>query len=100
MSAIIDIERTHLASTGARYRVWHEGEILLESTRNPLCDAARALVAQGVTGRLQMRRLGATRIDAEGLIAVLATVTVSEGQESGPRFAKWSPYRPAEAEAV
>lgn len=92
MSAIIEIEPTHVTSTGQRYRVWCDGSVLIESTREPLCNSARALVERGVTGRLQMRRRGRHQIDAEGLIAVLATLTVTEGQITGPRFAKWSPH--------
>lgn len=92
MSAIIEIEPTHVTSTGQRYRVWHDDAVLIESTREPLCNSARALVERGVTGRLQMRRRGRHQIDAEGLISVLATLTVTEGQISGPRFAKWSPH--------
>lgn len=99
MSAIIDIERTHVTSTGGRYRVWHDGAVLIESAREPLCEAARALVKKGVTGRLQMRRLGSEQIDMSGLIAVLAPLTVSEGQTSTPRLSKWSEYDRSEASA-
>jgi hypothetical protein len=92
MSAVIDIERTHIAGSGARYRVWFDGDVLVDSSREPMCEAARALVDRGVTGRLQVRRLGSKRIDCEGLIAVLAARTVTEGQAHGPRFVKWSPH--------
>lgn len=97
MSAIIDIEPTHVTGSGQRYRVYHDGDVLVESCRVPLCDGARALVEKGVTGRVQMRRAGSHEIVMQGLIAVLATMTVSEGQLSGPRFAKWSPHWAAEA---
>lgn len=96
MSAVIDIQRTHVTASGARYRVWHDGLILIESAREPLCSGARALVEKGVTGRVQMRRLGSEQIDMEGLIAVLAAKTVGEGQEASVRFAKWSPYEASE----
>lgn len=92
MSAIIEIEPTHFTSTGQRYRVFHDGKVLVESCREPLCSGARALVEKGVTGRVQMRRVGRQQIDMEGLIAVLATKTVTEGQVATPRFAKWSPH--------
>ncbi|KFB11058.1 hypothetical protein [Nitratireductor basaltis] len=97
MSAIIEIERTHATASGERFRVWHEGEILVKSCREPLCDGARALVAKGVTGRVQMRRKGSDQIDMQGLIAVLATQTVTEGQSSGPRFTKWFQHWASEA---
>lgn len=92
MSAVIEIEPARLTSSGQRYRVWHNSEVLLESVRDPLTNAARALIDKGVTGRLQMRRRGRPQIDAQGLIAVLATQTVSESQKSGPRFTKWVPF--------
>lgn len=97
MSAIIDIEATHVTGSGQRYRVYHDGEVLIESCREPLCDGARALVEKGVTGRVQMRRAGSHEITMQGLIAVLAAKTVSEGQISGPRLVRWSPHWAAEA---
>ena len=100
MSAIIDIECTHVTASGERYRVWHDGEVLIKSCREPLCDGARALVEKGVTGRVQMRRLGNSRIDMQGLIAVLATMSVTEGQDQSVRFAKWSPHWASESEAA
>lgn len=92
MSAIVDIEQIKIGARGYRYRVWHDGEVLVENTGEAMGAAARALVQKGVTGRMQMRRLGSPMIDMEGLIAVLATLTVSEGNDHGPRFAKWKPH--------
>jgi hypothetical protein len=92
MSAIIEIECSHTTASGSRYRVWHDGSVLLESCRDPLTDGARALVKRGVTGRVQMKRVGSSSIDMHGLIAVLATRTISEGQTSIPRFAKWAEF--------
>lgn len=92
MSAIVDIEQIKIGARGYRYRVWHDGEVLVENTGEAMGAAARALVAKGVTGRMQMRRLGSSMIDMEGLIAVLATLTVSEGNDHGPRIVKWKPH--------
>ena len=92
MSAIIDIEVAKYAPSGIRYRVWHDGEILIKSAREPLFEACRELVNLGVTGRVQMRRLGHERIDMECLIAVGATLTIVEGNDSGPRVAKFVAY--------
>lgn len=90
MSAIVDVEFSHTTPTGERWRVFHDGELLLKSCREPLFDGARALVAKGVTGRIQTRRNG--MICMEGLIAVCATLTVTEGQTHGPRIVKWSSH--------
>lgn len=92
MSAVIEIENTHTTTSGSRYRIWHDGAVLIESCREPLTDGARALVKKGVTGRVQMRRVGDKGFDMQGLIAVLATLTVSEGQMGIPRFTKWSEF--------
>lgn len=99
MSAIIECQCTHYTSSGGRYRVYHDGEVLLKSCRDPLHDAARALVDKGVTGRLQMKHVGSPMIEMEGLIAVLATLTVVEGQSTSARLGKWAPHW-AQKEAV
>ena len=38
--------------TGYVYSVIYEGQLLVERSRDPECDAARALVAKGITGEL------------------------------------------------
>ena len=89
MSAEIKIEVRGYSATGVRYRVFHDGAILIESCRNPFLDAARALSKNNVTGRLRMSRVGSDQIDAEGLIAILATKTISETERHGPRIVKF-----------
>ena len=39
---------------GYRYSVIFRGELLVDRSRDPECDAARALVAKGIAGRLTM----------------------------------------------
>jgi hypothetical protein len=39
---------------GYRYSVLFQGELLVERSRDPGCDAARALLAKGITGKLTM----------------------------------------------
>jgi hypothetical protein len=39
---------------GYRYSVIHDGKLLVDRSREPECDAARALLAQGITGKLTM----------------------------------------------
>jgi hypothetical protein len=41
-------------SAGYRYSVIFRGKLLVERSRDPECDAARALVAKGITGKLTM----------------------------------------------
>ena len=53
---------------GCRYRVLYGGEIMIWDTWNPEYDAARALVANGVTGKVEVWREGkvASTMDIEG----------------------------------
>jgi hypothetical protein len=37
-----------------RYSVLFDGKLLVERSRDPECDAARALLAKGITGRLTL----------------------------------------------
>ena len=39
---------------GYVYSVIHDGKLLVERSRDPECDAARALLAKGITGKLVM----------------------------------------------
>ncbi len=98
MSAIVDIEKIRVGGTGARYRVWCDEKVIIESSKEPLTESARLLSSRGVTGRLRLRRKGMEGWDIEGLISVLANLTISEGNEKGPRFVKWVPYLPNQTE--
>jgi len=44
----------HWTGSGYRYSVLFQGELLLERSRDPECDAARALEARGITGKLTL----------------------------------------------
>jgi hypothetical protein len=63
----------------------------VENSRDPECDAARALLAQGVTGKLTLcdgkTDIPRTIIDIE----MAAKLTVREDRSRGPRFVKWKP---------
>jgi len=87
----IDIEPRGLGDSGHRYRVIHNGVTLIESTKNPEFDAARALLAKGITGRLEIWRQGAS--DRAILLDIrrAAELTVEDGDKAGPRFTRWQP---------
>ena len=78
---------------GQYYRVYFQDSVLLEDTWNPEFEACRALVARGVTGRLEVWRAGATY---PGLvfpdIEVGARWTVVENDKDGPIIKRWVPY--------
>jgi hypothetical protein len=55
----ITIEPTSIrGERGQYYRVYFEGAVLIEDTWNPEFEACRALVARGITGRLETWRAG------------------------------------------
>jgi hypothetical protein len=86
------IELTSYGQAGARYRVTTEaGRVLVASSRTPALDAARALLAEGVTGRLQVWRPSGTSPAMNVDIERAATLTVLEGDRQGPRFGAWKP---------
>jgi hypothetical protein len=86
----IAVEVTGYGSRGPIYRVLHGGEVLLEGCRCPLFEACRALLAKGITGRLELRRSGKASWDVAVDIAVGAKLTVIETETEGPRLGKWS----------
>src|SRR5215475_846180 len=83
------IEATYLGAHGQRYRVIHNGITLIESTKYPEFDSARALLAQSIVGQIEVWRYGtsfpATRFD----IQRFAKLTVSETDRDGLRITRW-----------
>src|SRR5262245_31178869 len=72
---------------GYRYSVIFRGELLIERSRDPECEAARAMLAKGFTGTLLMLdgKTGKPRILIN--IEKAAGLTTEEGPR-GPRFVK------------
>lgn len=89
----IDIEETHLTASGQRYRVLHEGAVIVESTKDPEHDAARELLARGadVDAILVARGTSAR-------LGHLAATRTAEGEMHGPRTVAWVPYFGPEAD--
>src|SRR5262245_5197129 len=83
------IEATGLGASGLRYRVTHNGVTLIESTKNPEFDSARALLAQGIVGQLEVWRRGASSPAMRLDIEKGARLTVEEGDVEGLRFVLW-----------
>lgn len=92
MTTKVFIERTKIVTDGARYRVTREdGTTLIEGSRVPEHDACRALLAEGVTGKLAIWRKGKSHPDMFLDIERAAGRTVSEGKD-GIAFRKWKPF--------
>jgi hypothetical protein len=86
----IEIAPTRLGGRGQIYAVHHLGEPLLES-RTPILAACRALLAKGITGRLEVCRPGRQHADAHVDIFKGAGWMISE-DDRGLRLQKWAPY--------
>jgi len=83
------IEAIGLGGRGQRYRVTHQGATLIESTRNPEFDSARALLAQGIVGEVEVWRHGAISPAMRFNVENAAKLTIEEGDRTGPRFVPW-----------
>src|SRR5262245_60970354 len=74
--------------TGYVYSIIYDGHLLIERSRDPECDAARALLAKGLTGKLTLcdgeTGMPRTIID----IQKAAGLMTSEENRSGLRFRK------------
>ena len=77
---------------GQYYRVHYEGAPLIDETWNPEFEACRVLLARGITGRLEVWRVGRDHPDMLVRdIAKAAKWTVVENESHGPRFVRWKP---------
>jgi hypothetical protein len=90
MSAHLD-PAIGLGASGERYCVTHNGVTLIESTKNPEFDSARALLALGIFGRIEVWRRGASSPAMRLDIEKCARLTVEEGDCEGLRFVPWRP---------
>ena len=75
-------------TVGYRYSVIFRGKLLVERSRDPECDVARALVAKGITGKLTLLdgKTGKPRIIID--IEKADRLTAEEGP-NGPRFRRF-----------
>ena len=85
---------------GYRYSVLYGGKLLVERSRDPETDAARALLAKGITGKLTLcdGKTGKPRtvIDIEKAAGLVTTEENRSGLRfrKPPRGADNSPYSP------
>jgi hypothetical protein len=76
---------------GPQYSVSFEGQQIVATSVTPFLDAARALKARGLTGRLEMWDHERPYPRMRGDIEKAAGLRVKEGDES-PKFAPWVPF--------
>jgi hypothetical protein len=57
-----------------RFDVWHDGELICDSTLTPLCSAARVLLSRGIDPgiMLEKTRRGSDRVDMRAPIGLAA----------------------------
>jgi hypothetical protein len=75
---------------GHLYNVTFDGELIVEHSRDPETDLARALKARGLTGMVDMLDGATGRLRAIINIEKAARLKVEEGP-NGPRFVKYRP---------
>jgi len=86
------LSRLHVTSTGPRYSVSYNGEVIVSSSRDPERDACRALMARGITGQMRTRWQGSQHWAMAMDIEWGAARRTEENGGTGPRTAPWSPH--------
>jgi hypothetical protein len=93
-STRVELEPIGLTEHGRHDRVTYAGETLVEGRRNPIFDACRALLARGITGRLEVWRRGKTTADMQLDIERGAGLAICETATVSLRIVPWQPWRP------
>lgn len=89
----VDIEPSLSSGERAqRYRVWHEGAVLIEDTWNPEYDACRALLAKGTVGRMEVWSRGGAYARSRVDIAKGAKLTIRENDKRGPELVRYREF--------
>ncbi len=88
----VTLERVGTNARGDLWRVTHDGIVIVESSRVPEYDAARALAALGLAGTIETRHAGSAIVSMRLDISKAATLTVIENDRSGPRLGLWQPF--------
>jgi hypothetical protein len=81
------------ANNRASFSAELNGDVIVESSEQPKCDAARVLHRQGFPDDtiLIFRHDGANHESMRGPLGVWRTLRVRE-DKNGPRFVKWEPF--------
>src|SRR4051812_48252108 len=103
MTAVIFIGQPRFSSRGSRYDVRLRadgehvhgdvnGEVIVTGSLVPFFNAARALVARGITGRLEMWDVEGSYPRLAGDIANVARLAIEETETTGPKVRHWRPF--------
>lgn len=90
----IEVEPSHMTGGGQRWKVFHDGAVIIESSKDPESDAARFLFEAGadLDDRLIVRHRGNPTISFDVRLGAFAGTATSEGSSGGPRRVPWTPY--------
>jgi hypothetical protein len=87
--------KARLHGTGSNYAVIFEGKLLVERSRDPECDAARALLARNITGTVKL--LDANTGAHRSTVKVEKAAKLRTYDDSrGLGFERWKPFQPLE----
>lgn len=91
--AAIRIEIVETPPRRGRFTARLGGRVILESSRQPLLDAARILLAGGFapSTRIAMRHAGENHDALTSTVGAAAKLTVKDGSDGRPRFRPWMP---------
>jgi hypothetical protein len=80
-------------ATPGLFGVEYTGTVIVEASRSPICDAARALHALGHSddGMMVARHHGSDIVSMRGPLRAWRRLTVREDR-AGPRFVRWEPF--------
>jgi hypothetical protein len=89
-----ELEAGKLTHNGRRYAVYHEGKLLIKSTRDPEYAACRVLRDQGYTGKVGYFTKGGTQLRSSinDLIAGAGLTTV-DPNKGIPYVTKHTPFK-------
>jgi hypothetical protein len=82
------------STRGQLFDGWVDGRFLVKRSTTPLCDAARALLAEGVdpATKIVMRHANSPDDALRSTVGVVAGLTVKDDSVGKPVFRKWEPY--------
>jgi hypothetical protein len=91
-TSVIDVVLRPKATPGL-FGVEISGTVLIESSRSPICDAARELHALGYRddSLLVVRHHGSDVVSMRGPLWAWRRLTVREDR-NGPRLVRWEPF--------
>ena len=77
----------HSIDRGRKWNVEFDGELIVENSKDPECDTARALLARGITGKVEVIDADTGMLGSPSTSRSYPSSKIEEGPH-GPRFVK------------